>query len=92
VALIVAETRAQALDAADLVRVDYAPLPAVTTAAAAGAVGAPEIAAEVPGNLCLDWHAGDAAVVAAAFATAAHVVALRSGWYATRLSTTMGCW
>ncbi len=77
VALIVAETRAQALDAAELVRVDYSPLPAVTTAAAARAVGAPEIAAVVPGNVCLDWHAGDASAVAAAFATAAHVVTLR---------------
>ena len=43
VALIVAETRAQALDAAELVAVDYVPLPAVSTAAAACAPGAPEI-------------------------------------------------
>jgi carbon-monoxide dehydrogenase large subunit len=77
VALIVAEARAQALDAAELVAVDYAPLPAVSAAAAACAPDAPEIAAEVPGNVCLDWHTGDAQAVDAAFAGAAHVVSLR---------------
>ena len=55
VALIVAETRAQALDAAELVAVEYAALPAVTTAAAARAPRAPQIAAEVPDNVCFDW-------------------------------------
>jgi len=76
VALIVAETRAQALDAAEQVVVDYSPLPAVTTAAAASAPGAPEISPEVPGNICFDWRTGDSAAVAAAFAAAAHVVEL----------------
>jgi carbon-monoxide dehydrogenase large subunit len=77
VALVVAETRAQALDGAERVVVNYTALPAVTTAEAAQAAGAPEISAEVPGNVCLDWHTGDAAAVTAAFATAAHVVTLR---------------
>src|SRR5258706_3678919 len=72
VAVIVADTRAQALDAAELVAVDYAALPAVTTAAAARAPGAPELAAEVPGNLIFEWRTGDAAAVDAAFAAAAH--------------------
>jgi len=76
VALVVAETRAQALDAAEQVGVDYTPLPAVTTAAAARAAGAPEISAEVPGNVCLDWRIGDPAAVEAAFAAAAYVVEL----------------
>jgi aerobic carbon-monoxide dehydrogenase large subunit len=76
VALIVAETRAQALDAAEQLVVDYAPLPAVTSAAAARASGAPEISSEVPGNVCLDWRTGDAAAVEAAFTVAAHVVEL----------------
>jgi carbon-monoxide dehydrogenase large subunit len=76
VALIVAEIRAQALDAAERVSVDYAPLPAVVTAAAARAPGAPEIAADAPGNVCLDWHIGEAAAVDAAFRAAAHVVEL----------------
>ncbi|CAN5913550.1 xanthine dehydrogenase family protein molybdopterin-binding subunit [soil metagenome] len=76
VALIVAETHAQALDAAELVTVDYEPLPAVTTGAADRAAGAPLLADEVPGNVCLDWHTGDAAGAAAAFTKAAHVVSL----------------
>ena len=41
------------------------------------AAGAPQITDEVPGNVCLDWHWGDAAGVDAAFAAAAHVVSLR---------------
>jgi aerobic carbon-monoxide dehydrogenase large subunit len=77
VALIVAETRARAHDAAELVIVDYAPLPAVTTAVAARASGAPEISSEVPANVCFDWHTGDAGAVDAAFAAAAHVVELQ---------------
>ena len=77
VALVVAESRARALDGAEAVVVGYSPLPAVTTAEAARAAGAPEISAEVPGNVCLDWHTGDAAAVAAAFAAATHVVTLR---------------
>ena len=76
VALIVAESRTQALDAAEQVVVDYAPLPAVMTAAAARTPGAPELSAEVPGNVCFDWCTGDTAAVAAAFAAATHVVAL----------------
>jgi carbon-monoxide dehydrogenase large subunit len=67
VALIVAETRAQALDAAERIVIDWTPLPA----------NAPPIADEVPDNVCMDWHWGDAAAVDAVFDTAAHVVSLR---------------
>jgi len=74
VALIIAETREQALAAADQVAVDYAPLPAVTTAVAARASRAPEISSEVPRNVCFDWCTGDAGAVEAAFAKAAHIV------------------
>jgi aerobic carbon-monoxide dehydrogenase large subunit len=77
VVLVVAETQAQALDAAECVVVDYRPLPAITTAADARASGAPEISADVPGNVCMDWRWGDANAADAAFATAAHVVSLR---------------
>ena len=77
VALIVAETRAHALDAAEELAVDYAPLPAVTTATAARAADAPEISAGVPGNVCFDWRTGDTAAVDAAFAAAAHTVEMR---------------
>ena len=77
VALMVAETRAQALDAAEELAVDYAPLPAVTTATTARAADAPEISAGVPGNVCFDWRTGDTAAVDAAFAAAAHTVEMR---------------
>jgi aerobic carbon-monoxide dehydrogenase large subunit len=77
VVLIVAETRDQALDAAERVALDFAPLPVVTTTAAARAEGAPEIFPEAPGNLCFDWRTGDSAAVDAAIATAAHVVQLK---------------
>ncbi|HKS88289.1 MAG TPA: xanthine dehydrogenase family protein molybdopterin-binding subunit [Stellaceae bacterium] len=74
VALIVAESHALALDAAERIAVDYAPLPAVPTIAAARAPGMPELASEAPGNLCLEWQTGAAAAVDAALAAAAHVV------------------
>jgi carbon-monoxide dehydrogenase large subunit len=77
VALVVAETLAQALDAAEQLVVDYTPLPTVTTVAAARAPGAPEISPEVPGNVSFDWHTGDAVAVEAAFANAAHTVELQ---------------
>jgi carbon-monoxide dehydrogenase large subunit len=76
VALIVAETRDQALDAAERIAVDYVPLSAVTTATAALVAGAPLLSSEVPRNLCFEWHAGDSAAVDRAFAAAAHVVSL----------------
>ena len=76
VALIVAETRDQALDAAELVAVDYRPLPAVATPEAARAPGAPLVTEKAPGNLSLDWRHGDAAATDAAFAKAAHVVTI----------------
>ena len=76
VAFIVAETLEAARDAAELVEVDYHPLPAVTDAAKALEPGAPLVWDHVPGNLCVDFEAGDAAAVEAAFAGAARVVAL----------------
>jgi carbon-monoxide dehydrogenase large subunit len=76
VALVVAESHAQALDAAELIEVDYESLAAVTSGEAARARGAPLISDEVPGNVCIDWHTGDAAGADAAFAQAAHVVSL----------------
>ncbi len=76
VAFVVAETVAQAKDAAEAVEVDIDALPAVTEARAATQPGAPQIFDDVPGNICLDFHAGDAAKVAEAFAKAAHVTRL----------------
>lgn len=76
VAFVVAETREQARDAAEAVLVEIEPLPAVTTAAAATAPGAPALFDELPGNVVLDFHYGDSAAVARAFAGAAHVTRL----------------
>ena len=73
VAVVVAETAAQARDAADAVTLDVDPLPAVTDARAAAEPGASLVHDDVPGNLVMDYHHGDAAAVAAAFARAAHV-------------------
>src|SRR5215471_14938481 len=77
VAAIVAETLAQAKDAAEAVQVEIEPLPAVSTPGAAAAPGAPLLYDGVPGNVGLDFHFGDSEKVAAAFAGAAHVTRLK---------------
>ncbi|MDB5361215.1 MAG: carbon monoxide dehydrogenase [Rhodospirillales bacterium] len=76
VAYVVAETALQARDAAELVGLDIEPLPAVTEARAALEPDAPQVHSDVPGNLALDFHYGDADAVAVAFAAAAHVTRL----------------
>ncbi|HEX6149671.1 xanthine dehydrogenase family protein molybdopterin-binding subunit [Nocardioides sp.] len=53
VALVVAETRAQAVDATELVDVDYAPLPVVVDPEAAAEPGAPEVHEELPRNIAI---------------------------------------
>ncbi len=76
-ALVVAKTAAQAKDAAEAIMPDIDPLPCVTEAAAAVADDAPQLYDEVPGNVALDYHYGDAQAVADAFAAAAHVTRLK---------------
>ncbi len=76
VAMVVAANPRAARDAAELVAVEYAPLPHVTDPRAALAAGAPLVRAEVPGNVALDWEGGDRAATDAAFARAAHVTRL----------------
>ncbi len=76
VAFVVAETLEQARDAAELVEVDYDPLPAVAGTAAALDPAAPRIWDVAPSNLSFDWEKGDATATAAAFARAAKVVTL----------------
>ena len=76
IALIVAETAAQAQDAAEVLVVDYEDLPAAMTAAEAMAPGAPQLHPGAPGNLVLDFAGGDEAATNAAFAKAAKVVKL----------------
>jgi aerobic carbon-monoxide dehydrogenase large subunit len=78
VALVVAETAGAARDAAELVAVDYAPLPAVALAPDAVRPGAPELWPGCAANLCVDGEVGDAAATDAAFARAAHVVRLQT--------------
>ena len=78
VAMVVAETEAAAQAAAELVRCDIVERPAVVDAAEALAPDAPQLWDGVPGNLCFDWEAGDAAAVRAAMAAAAHRVRLRA--------------
>ncbi len=76
VAMVVAETQAQARDAAELVEVDYEPLPAVVDGEKALAKGAPQLHDIAPNNTCYVWAIGDKAAVDAAFAKAAHVTRL----------------
>jgi carbon-monoxide dehydrogenase large subunit len=74
VAFIVADTLNQAKDAAELVEIDYEPLPAVITAAAALAPGAAAVWEDNPGNEAFFHEVGDKAAVNAAFARADHIV------------------
>lgn len=73
VAFVVAETLAQAHDAAELVEVEYEPLPAVVDAARAERPEAAQVWHDVPANVSFDFEAGDEAAVDSAFARAAHV-------------------
>ena len=77
VAFVVAETLDQAKDAAELIDVDYAPLPAVISVDDALAPGAPAIWSDNPGNEAFTHDRGDAAAVDAAFARAEHIVGHR---------------
>jgi len=74
VAFVVAETLAQAKDAAGLVEIDYAPLPAVVSVEQAIADGAQAVWDDNPDNEAFFHEVGNKAATDAAFATAAHVV------------------
>jgi aerobic carbon-monoxide dehydrogenase large subunit len=76
VAFVVAETLAQARDAAEAVVLDIDPLPAVTDAEEATKPGAPQLYDHIPNNVALDFHSGDTAAVNTAFAKAAHIAKL----------------
>jgi carbon-monoxide dehydrogenase large subunit len=78
VVLVVAETLAIAKDAAELVEIDYEPLPAVTNTEAAARPGAARLYDDAPSNLFCEAEVGDAAATDAAFAKAAHVVRLET--------------
>jgi carbon-monoxide dehydrogenase large subunit len=76
VAAVIATSAHEAREAAESVAVDYAPLPAVVDALAATRPGAPALVPEAPDNIACETHHGDRAAARAAFARAAHVVAL----------------
>jgi len=78
VAFVIAETLAQARDAADLVEVEYEELPAVTDPAKAMDAGAPKVHDEFADNASFDWCIGnDRAEVEAALAGAHHVTEMK---------------
>jgi carbon-monoxide dehydrogenase large subunit len=76
VCVVIAETYAQARDAAEKVVVDYSPLPAAADTASASKPGAPQVHAEAPNNTVYNWHLGDKAATDAAFQRAKHVTRL----------------
>lgn len=76
VAVVVAEDRYTARDAADLVEVDYEPLPAVTDPAKAAEAGTPLVHDDLGDNITFDWEIGSKDAADQAFANAAHVVSL----------------
>jgi aerobic carbon-monoxide dehydrogenase large subunit len=73
VAVVIADTLAEARDAAELITVDYEVLPASVDTATTQAAGKPQVHAEAPNNTVYQWHLGDKAAVDAAFAGAKHV-------------------
>ena len=93
-AMIVAETLDQARDAAELLAIDYKPLPAVVTVVQALAPGAPLVHDEAPGNLMCRWPRGDATATDAAFAKAAHVsrLSIRSPRQVVHYMETRAAW
>ena len=76
VAVVIAETLAQATDAGEKVKVDYELLPANADPAKAQAAGAPLIHDIAPNNTIYQWHLGDQKAVESAFRSASHVTKL----------------
>jgi len=76
VAVVIAETRDQAKDAAELIEIDYGTLPAVVETVDAIQPGAPLVFDEAAQNTCYEWEIGDQGAVDAGFARAVHVAKL----------------
>ena len=76
IAVVIAETRQQAKDAAELLVIELEDLPAVAGVRDAIAPGASAVHDDAPGNICYDWHIGDKAMVDAAFSAAHKIVRL----------------
>ncbi|HXP31784.1 MAG TPA: xanthine dehydrogenase family protein molybdopterin-binding subunit [Stellaceae bacterium] len=77
VALIVAESLAEAKDAAERIAIDYEELPSVTATGEAALPGSPPVWEECPDNISHVWETGNRDAADAAFAKAAHVVRRR---------------
>lgn len=77
VAVVIAETRAQAEDAAAALEVDYDALPAVSSASAALKEGAALVHDDVPGNVAFNWEIGDEAATNEAFGAAPRKVSVK---------------
>src|SRR6202453_171053 len=76
VAVVIADTYAQARDAAEKIEVQYTELPAVADPASAAKSGHAQLHGAAPGNTVYNWHLGDKAATDAAFAAAKHVTKL----------------
>ena len=74
VAFVIAETAAEAADAAELVEVDYEPLPVVVDTESALDAGKPLVWPDAPNNICYVWQGGDKATADAAFAKADKII------------------
>jgi carbon-monoxide dehydrogenase large subunit len=74
VAFVVAETYHQALDAAELIAVDYEPLPPCVSTAEAVSAGAPRVWDDCSDNIGFVQLFGDKAAAEAAIAKADHVI------------------
>jgi aerobic carbon-monoxide dehydrogenase large subunit len=77
VALVIAESPQAAQDAAEAIEIEYRDLDAVVDEAEALKPGAPQLHADVPGNLAFDFDYGDEKAVADAFARAAHITRVK---------------
>ncbi len=75
VVMVVAETKVQAMDAAEAVEMQYEELPFVVHSVDAMQSGAPVLWDQVPDNICVETRFGDAEATERAFASARHVVA-----------------
>ena len=84
VAFVVAESTHQAADAAELIKVEYEPLPAVVSTSGALEPAAPRVWDDCPENISFVYLEGDKAATDAAFARAAHVV--RGGFVINRVT------
>jgi carbon-monoxide dehydrogenase large subunit len=76
VAVVIADTYAQAKDAAEKIVVDYGVLAAATDTATTAKPGAPQVHEVAPNNTVYNWHIGDKGATDAAFAAAKHVTKL----------------